>query len=60
MIICRRRVIGRGIDLLQRLGIAQRLGSLLVPQVAVVLHLFARVLDFGEAERGRRALEEVT
>lgn len=44
---------------LQRLVLLDVLCACLVLQLAVVLDLLARVLDLGQAEGGRRALEEV-
>lgn len=44
---------------LQRLVLLDVLCACLVLQLAVVLDLLARVLDLGQAEGGRGALEEV-
>jgi hypothetical protein len=54
--------LGLGNDLLQFLAgllLGDVLGAGIVLERAVVLDLLARVLDFGEAQRGRGAFEEV-
>jgi hypothetical protein len=47
------------LELLEGNLLSDVLCARLVLLLAVVLDLLARVLDLGEAERGRRALEEV-
>lgn len=47
------------LQILQRLVLLDVFCARLVLQLAVVLDLLARILDFGQAERRGRALEEV-
>lgn len=47
------------LQLLQGLVLLDVFCACLVLQLAVVLDLLARILDLGQAERSRRALEEV-